>query len=496
MENSWYLKKENKHHFICSCGGHDVLENHIEEDYVLDMIKFKIEDIDFSKISNIYHPDNTCSICGNEYYLDMNALLFEDITKYWSDIKWDYEEKEDSLSWNIISFLHIPIFNKDRETVTFEKLELSTYKIGKQGTHDYKECSKYFLRKSLMIEGEYEKIDKLCKTNMRKDMLEFIIKSPVDSLKWLNGEVDGIDELLFFLEYSTIKSKEIFLWKKREYFVEAFHTYTDVASFLNYFLSHRKEKSLRRIQFDSYTEMMELGGYNPMVDYVFSKTISDRNHLLKALSMKASIKQVLFNGCDIENIYHFIDFLKGQYEEKHIVRLWLSIEKDDLRHFLLRDSSDLFSANTMRIELNEKFQKTPLNLRAIHHELTKHSRKKMRIEENTVFEYSEIVLNTQVKQEDISYVLPLNSQTLYEWGSLLHNCLFSYRRHIVYNASIVFGLFVDDKLTYALEIRRNVIVQVSSAYNKSITKLEREKIDRWHKEIYLPMVMKVGNKAS
>jgi hypothetical protein len=496
MENSWYLKKENKHHFICSCGGHDILENHIEEDYSFDMIEFKREEIDFSKIPNIYHPDNTCSLCGNEYYLDMNALLFEDITKYWSDIKCGYEEKEDESSWNIIYFLHIPIFNKGRETVTFEKLELSTYKIWKQGGHEYKENNNNFFKKFLIINGNDQRIDRLYKTNIRNDMVKFIVRNPVETLKWLNGEIDSIDELLFFLEYSTLRSKEIFFWKKREYFVEAFHTYTDVASFLDYFLNHRKEKSLRRIQFESYTEMMKLGGYNPMVDYIFSKTISDRNHLLKALTMDASIKQILFNGCTIENIYHFIDFLKRQYEEKHIVRLWLSIERDDLRHFLLRDSIDLFSVDTMRIELNEKFQKTPLNLRAIHHELTKHSRIKTKIEENTVFEYSEIVLNSQVKQEGISYVLPLNSQTLYEWGRLLHNCLFSYRHHIVNNASIIFGLFVDGKLTYALEIRRNVIVQVSSAYNKSITNLEREKIDRWHKNIYLKMVMQGVNKAS
>jgi len=112
MENSWYIKQNKLHHFFCKCGIHDIVENHIEDDYSFDMIKFKREEIDFSKIPNIYHPDNSCSMCGNKRYLDMNALLFENITTFWSDIKWDYEEREDNLSWSIVSFMKIPILKE------------------------------------------------------------------------------------------------------------------------------------------------------------------------------------------------------------------------------------------------------------------------------------------------------------------------------------------------------------------------------------------------
>jgi len=53
MENSWYVNENNQHHFFCKCGTHDIIENDIEEDSSLDMIKFKREEIDFTKIPNI-----------------------------------------------------------------------------------------------------------------------------------------------------------------------------------------------------------------------------------------------------------------------------------------------------------------------------------------------------------------------------------------------------------------------------------------------------------
>jgi len=497
MQNSWYIKQNEEHHFFCKCGTHDIIENHLKDGYVFDMVKFKIEDIDFNKIPNLYYPDNACSVCGNEHYLDMNALLFDNTTLYWSDIKWDYEQEEDNLSWSIASFLHIPIFNEEDKTITLKKLKLSTCIVEKKGRYYYKEHSEFLFKKSFRKKGKYQRINKFCKDNMHNNIIQFIVKNPLDSLKWLNGEIEHIDELLFFLEYNTIKFKEILLWKQKEYFNEALNTCTDVVSFLDYFLNHRKEKSLRKIQFNSYKKMMQSGGYNPMADYIFSRTISDRNHLLKAIGMNISIKEVLFNNCNIENIYHFIDFLKNHYTEKHIVRFWLSIEHNDLSHYLLRDSSDLFSTEEMRIELNEKFKKTALNIRTIHHELTRHSRK-LRItkKDKKLFTYSDNTLDMQVELEGLSYRLPPNNDTLYEWGALLHNCLFSYSNSVFEGVTIIFGIFIDNDLIYAIEIRNNIIVQASSNYNRTLTTIEREKIDRWHKKVYLPMVMKVLNKTS
>jgi len=497
MENSWYIKQDKLHHFFCKCGIHDILENHIEDDYNFDMIKFKREEIDFSKIPNIYHPDNCCSMCGNKRYLDMNALLFENITKFWSDIKWDYEEREDTLSWSIVSFMKIPILTKERETVTFKKLELSTYTVEKQGTSHYLENNEHFFKKHIIIKGQYHKVNKLFQDKSYNNMIKLILKRPTKNIEWLNGEVESIEQLIFFLKYPNVRSKDVFFWKNKESFLEPLKHYDNVESFLDFFLNHRLEKSLRKAQFLSYQKMMNYLAYNPVADYIFSRTISDRNHLLKALNMDIVIKEALFDDCQIDAVIHFIDFLKHYYQEKHIVQLWLSIKEDDLAHFLLRDSSDFFRNGYMRDELYDKFQKTPLNIRAIHHELTKHSQKFDKLKQKEFkFIYSDTLMETQGVRENIDYRLPFNNEDLYHWGSLLHNCLFSYSKHISNNTSTIFGLFIDDKLMYAIEIRKNKIVQSSASHNKSLDNSVKEKIDRWHKKVYLPANMGSFNMVS
>ena len=436
-------------------------------------------------------------MCGNEHYLDVNALLFENITKYWSDIQWEYEQKENVHGWNVSSFLIIPTFNERRKDFIFNKIELSTYILTQDGTLSYTKHRKHFLKKMMKVDDNYQRIDRLIKSQMFEELLSLVIKNPIDSLLWLQGSALTIAEVCFFLKYKNIQFKDAFLWKNKAYFVDALNAYSNLSSFLDYFLNHHKEKSLRKAQFDMYEKMMNCGGYNPMADYIFSKTIFDRNHLLKVLRMEVSLKQVIFNDCNIENIYYFINFLKNHYEEKHIVRLWLSIEYDDLSHYLLRDSSDLFSTKDMRVELNKKFVKTALNIRAIHHELTKHSRKLIRIKrENKIFTYSDAILDMQVELEGLSYRIPMNNDTLYEWGALLHNCLFSYVESVARGVSTIFGVFVEKQLTYALEIRNGRIVQVSAIFNKKLMTEEREKIDRWYKYIYIPRSMKISNKAS
>jgi len=491
MQNSWYLKQNEQHHFFCKCGTHDIIINHIEDDYSLDMVKFKREEIDFAKIPNLYYPNNCCSMCGNEHYLDVNALLFENITRYWSNIQWAYEYKKNVHGWDVSSFLIIPEFNEKRDDFVFNKIELSTYKLTRNGNLSYTKHCEHFFKKMMKVDENYQRIDRLIKSQMVEELLSLVTKNPIDSLLWLQGKTSTIEEVCFFLKYKNIQFKDAFLWKNKIYFVDALNNYSNLFSFLDYFLNHRKQKSLRKAQFDMYEKMMNLGGYNPTADYIFSKTISDRNHLLKALRMEVSLKQVIFNDCNIENIYHFIDFLKNHYEEKHIVRLWLSIEHDDLTHYLLRDSSNLFFTEEMRVELNEKFVKTALNIRAIHHELTKHSRKLMRIKrEQKIFTYSDATLDMQVELEGLSYRLPMNNDDLYEWGALLHNCLFSYVQSVAMGVSVIFGVFVGKQLTYALEVRNGRIAQVSAIFNKKLMTEEREKIDRWYKDIYIPRSIK------
>ena len=86
------------------------------------------------------------------------------------------------------------------------------------------------------------------------------------------------------------------------------------------------------------------------------------------------IKIKLFDDCRFDNLKYFFDFLKRNYEEKHIVRFWLSFSHEDLSYFLLRDTMLFFNNRFIKENIDELLEKTALNIRAIHHELTKYHR--------------------------------------------------------------------------------------------------------------------------
>jgi hypothetical protein len=375
IQNSWYLKEGGLHHFFCRCGNHDFIEDKPMKNLHTDMIKFKREEINFTEISDIYHPNNRCGLCSNEEYLDMYALLTYNETKYWRDIKWEYQERVNNESWILVAFLYVPVFSYKIEKIIFEKLELYELIITKDGKSFYNEKIHNFFDKKLLIDGKYHRLDRIFKAEIDKKIVELLIKTPTKSLIWLEGKEKHLSNILFFLENSGVRFKDILLWKNREQFLEKLNIYKTLELSLDYILNHRKEKRLQKVQLLSYNKMMSNGGYNPMADYIFSRSITDTKLLVKVLKINIEIKQRIFDGCDVDNIYHFLIFLKKQFSEKEIVELWLSVNSQDLEYSLVIHTTKQFNRKILRAEFKLKFKKTALNFRAIHYELTKYSRR-------------------------------------------------------------------------------------------------------------------------
>ena len=284
MQNSWYFNENGKDYFICKCGHNDVLEEQIEENEYEFNGKFNREEIDFRTIPNLYYRDNTCSLCSNEHYLDRDALIFQDRTLYWSKIEWEHDEIADENFWRVFSFISIPkLFN---DNIIFEKLELSSYTVSKSSKHCYVEHQKNLSKKQMLVDGVYRRIFKIIKSEMSEKLVQLINSNPSKSLAWLEPKEEKLENLLFFLENATIRFRDILYWKRRDYFLEECNRLQYLEPSLSYILNNRSEKSLRRTQFISYEKMMLIGGYNPMVDYIFSRTIKDINHLRTAIVTK------------------------------------------------------------------------------------------------------------------------------------------------------------------------------------------------------------------
>lgn len=67
-----------------------------------------------------------------------------------------------------------------------------------------------------------------------------------------------------------------------------------------------------------------------------------------------------------------------------------------------------------------------------------------------------------------------------EWAGILHNCMAGYADRIESGQSVIYGIFREDKLCYAVEIRDGDIIQYSGKYNSEIGESDRDTIIMWH----------------
>ncbi|MDQ7060868.1 MAG: hypothetical protein Q9M43_06900 [Sulfurimonas sp.] len=66
-----------------------------------------------------------------------------------------------------------------------------------------------------------------------------------------------------------------------------------------------------------------------------------------------------------------------------------------------------------------------------------------------------------------------------------YNCMFGYVNTIKSGRSIIYGVFRDNELLYAVELRAMQIAQALGKFNKKIDELDMNIIKKWHKEKYI-----------
>ena len=111
------------------------------------------------------------------------------------------------------------------------------------------------------------------------------------------------------------------------------------------------------------------------------------------------------------------------------------------------------------------------------------------------FEYLEHDLKAQTKKDLFEYRLPKTIHILQQWSQQLHNCMYGYSRSIHQGHTIIYGVFKDDILSYAIEIQGNKIVQALGRHNRRMEAEARAEIDAWFKEVYIDTWMRspLGN---
>jgi hypothetical protein len=482
-KNSWSLSLETEtgysHHYFCKCGHAFGL--------------FTDSEISLA-------PDLFCPHCENNYFIDTQEWELGTKTKIWKQFFWEHELRSDDLVWSVILFFTLPRVKDEKIvlerqnifTVSFEKSYVNT--STKSITHDYSYpiLSQY----KLFLNDNVTKFYKLMVQEAKELLFANIMSHKTEAISWLDERKMAhyplrkkLDLVEYFIKHPHLQELELFEWK-----MPHLHHHTRAhpsqEAMLHFIRGEKQEKTLKKALYSNYLAALGSQGYHPYSDFVFARSIDDANFLRELLSIAPAIKEHIFNDENFAHALRFINFLKLHYSEKQITRLFVE-EMQDLKHYKRavlnwRDTLRMLSPQNSFESLERYFHKVKLTTKALHDELIRvFNLASFEDQTNSLFTYAPHQLAAQTLNSELRFVLPEDVFELSLWAKTLHNCMFGYVRQIKNGHSLIYGVFKEDALTYAIELRGTKIIQAHGTFNKRIHDEDMQIIDNWHQESYM-----------
>ena len=256
---------------------------------------------------------------------------------------------------------------------------------------------------------------------------------------------------------------------------------------INRLVTLRKERSIKKALYTNMiaqiTKKREYLEYNISFVEAFLTTIDDPNIVVRLLSLDIyGISQVdlgLLNNKD--SLIEFILFLKeSRYTEKQLLSLFIDkvgIEcflKDTLNEFIY------FKENE-----TEKFTKVPCKIIELHDELVSCTRRSRKVKtEEFIFEYTDEECEKCAKIDNYIVKLPLTDEDLYDLSEEMSNCIYAYGNDIEQKQSIIYSFYKENKISFAVEISNNIIIQASGKYNTDLSNEQQNILDTWFKQFF------------
>lgn len=148
----------------------------------------------------------------------------------------------------------------------------------------------------------------------------------------------------------------------------------------------------------------------------------------------------------------------------------------------------------MEALIREHYQKSQPDFGALHDEFIRLNRfHKTSLRHKVQFDYAPNDLAAVCERKTFTFRLPKTVYMLDEWANKLHNCMFGYAKNIHLRKTIIYGVFAEDELKYAVEISDLRIVQALGKFNRSIGDEAMSEISEWFRQVYVKSKMNVLN---
>jgi len=221
----------------------------------------------------------------------------------------------------------------------------------------------------------------------------------------------------------------------------------------------------------------KLGYYYPYSDYIFSRVYA----------LHPAIKQNLFTSNTLSVAIELLRFLKRYYTEKQIVNLFTkdiqNIDAYKERLLLFRDTISLLNPRNTIASFEKHFMKVKLTTRKLHDEFVRVFHiLSYELGAKEEFEYNQIYLSACQEYGGFEFRLPLTVKELSLWAKQLHNCMFGYSKRIHQHKSIIYGMFKDNELLYAIELHGFRVVQAKGISNTTMPDSVMNVVNAWRSD--------------
>ena len=319
--------------------------------------------------------------------------------------------------------------------------------------------------------------------------MEEILRHPPTQILWLtrknlpekDSDEHKLDTLLFFLRHPECRDLEYLSWKRIDEMPEDFSIEATPLKTLEKILGNRHEKSVRRALFNSYRDSIAHGAYDPLSDYLFCREITDPNHLSRTLAIAPAVKANLLLEMEPEEARDLVLILRGLYTEKGLADFLCSIDSFQLGAAYLTDIRWMLQELRTLSDLRQILRPLPRNPQALHDRLyALFNKLPADGEALRPFSYTSRALKAQRRMKSLDFRLPVDARELFRWGETLHNCLSIYPDRIRQSRSLIYGVFSEDRLLYALEISDSRLVQCSGVANTPAEREDLQTIRSWY----------------
>ena len=478
-KNSWVLSVQNKdatkryHHYFCACSKEFTLT---------------------TEMDNPEAPNVLCPICVNDYFKDADEFKNLKGTRIWKYFAWETITNNSQNDWSVTLKYELPIYNASTNEVQLCSQDLLHVMLKKDGSSAYELSyrSKTVSQYSLFLDNEVQPFKKLLLDEAKEKLHKFIMMNKSETIEWLDAENTqelSLDEKLnyitYFLKNAHLKEHEFFFWR-----MDNLHNhtikYTTQAQMLNFILNKHKEKSVKKALYQAYENSINHIGYYPYSDYVFSRTIDDVNLLVKLYEIYPAVKQHLFTSETFAPAIEFIQFLQKYYTQKQIVKLFVE-EMQDAKKYKdalnnWRDTLRMAQAHNVFEALEQHFIKVKLTSKNLHDEIVRVSHiLSYELDSKEYFTYDVKYSFACIAYKELEFKLPQTVHELSLWAKTLHNCMFGYSRRIHQEQSIIYGVFKEEELLYAVEFNGLNIVQAKANWNGVVPDDDMKIIREWQK---------------